>query len=59
MVRLGGGEVVVRSYPLGDISDVLAVLPAGEHVGESQGLQPGVDQVRLGGLLLILRCGGD
>lgn len=50
-------EVVASTHPLGDLSDVLSVLPAGEHVGEGEGLQAGVDQVRFGGLLFILFYG--
>lgn len=50
-------EVVTSTHPLSDLSDVLSVLPAGEHVGEGEGLQTSVDQVCFGGLLLILFCG--
>lgn len=43
-------------HPLSDLSDVLSVLPAGEHVGEGERLQAGVDQIRLLRLLLVLLC---
>lgn len=40
-----------------DFSNVLSVLPAGEHIGERQGLQTSVDKVRLGGRPLdIFSC---
>ena len=45
------------THPLSDLSDVLSVLPAGEHVGEGERLQTGVDQICFGRLLLILFCG--
>lgn len=42
-----------------DLGDVLSVFPAGEHVGECQGLQPSMDKVRLGGWPFeILSCWG-
>lgn len=46
----------VSTYPLCDLSDVLPMLPAGEHVGEGQRLQACVDQVRFGRLPLIFLC---
>lgn len=33
------------------------MLPAGEHVGEGERLQTGVDQIRFRRLLLVLFCG--
>lgn len=40
-----------------DLSDVLSVLPAGEHVSECKWLQSGMNQVGFRRLLLILCCG--
>lgn len=42
------------AHPLSDLSHVLSVFPAGEHVGEGERLQTSVNQIRLLGLLLIL-----
>ena len=50
-------EVIPSTHPLRHLSDVLSVIPAGEHVGEGEWLQTSVDQVRFGGLLFILLCG--
>lgn len=44
----GGGG----AHHLRDLCNVFSVLPAGEHVGEGQGFQASVDEVRLGGRLL-------
>lgn len=44
------------AHPLSDLSHVLPVFPAGEHVGEGERLQAGVDQVWLLRLLFILLC---
>lgn len=54
---LSDDGVITSTHPLSDLSNVLSVLPAGEHVGEGEGLQSSMDQVRFGGLLLILFCG--
>lgn len=40
------------AHHLRDLCNVFSVLPAGEHVGEGQGFQASVDEVRLGGRLL-------
>lgn len=46
------------AHHLCDLSNVLSVLPTGKHIGERQGLQTSVDQVRFGGRLLdIFPCG--
>lgn len=46
-----------RAHHFCDFRDVLSVLPAGEHVGERQGLQTSVDKVRLRGRPLdIFSC---
>lgn len=42
------------AHPLSDLSHVLSVFPAGEHVGEGERLQTSVNQIRLLGLLLVL-----
>lgn len=44
------------TYPLCDLSDVLPVLPAGEHVGEGERLQACVDQVRFRWLPFVFLC---
>lgn len=42
------------AHPLSDLSHVLSVFPAGEHVGEGERLQTSVNQIRLLGFLLVL-----
>ena len=50
------GIAVFVAHPLGYLSHVLSVLPAGKHVGEGEWLQAGVNQIRLLRLLLVLIC---